>query len=84
MHWQYDISLKCFSKVVALIYSFCDKFANFHSIYKNLSANKSQENEDKSDIKIIIIYEKEKGEKEDQNFATTRNRLFVWKKSTLE
>ena len=77
-------TLKYMSKVVALLCKNCHNFTNFYSISIIFSPNGSHRNEAYDDIKIYILNEKEKGEKEDQKFTTSRNRIFGGKKKLLD
>ena len=72
------------SKVVALLCKNCHNFTNFHSISIIFSPNGSHRDEAYDDVKIDIFNEKEKGEKEDQKFTTSRNRIFGGKKKLLD
>ena len=72
------------SKVVALLCKNCHNFTNFHSISIIFSPNGSYRNEAFDDVKIYILNEKEKGEKEDKKFTTSRNRIFGGKKKLLD
>ena len=72
------------SKVVALLCKNCQNFTNFHSISIILSPNGSYRNEAYDDVKIYIFNEKEKGEKEDLEFTTSRIRIFGGKKKLLD
>ena len=72
------------SKVVALLCKNCHNFTNFHSISIIFSPNGSHRDEAYDDVKIDIFNEKEKGEKEDQKFTTSRNRIFGGKKMLLD
>ena len=72
------------SKVVALLCKNCHNFTNFHSIPIIFSPNGSYRNEAYDDVKIYILNEKEKDEKEDQKFTTSRNRIFGGKKKLLD
>ena len=72
------------SKVVTLLCKNCYNFTSFYSISIILSPNGSHRNEAYDDIKIYILNEKEKGEKEDQKFTTSRNRIFGGEKMLLD
>ena len=72
------------SKVVALLCKNCHNFTNFHSISIIFSPNGSHRDEAYDDVKIDKFDEKEKGEKEDQKFTTSRNRIFGGKKKLLD
>ena len=72
------------SNVVALVCNMCHNFTNFHSIFIISSPNESHKNENYDDVQIKILDEKEKGEKEDQKFTTSRNWIFAGKKLLVE
>ena len=72
------------SKVVALLCKNCHNFTNSYSISIIFSPNGNYRNEAYDDVKVYILNEKEKGEKEDQKFTTSRNQIFCRKKELLD
>ena len=83
IHLVFSTLLKYMSKVVELLCNMCHNFTNFQPIFIIFSPNRSHRNEAYDDIKIYILNEKEKGEKEDQKFATSRNPIFGGGKKLL-
>ena len=72
------------SKVVALLCMKVMLCAITSPIFIIFSPNGSHRNEAYDDVKIYILNEKKKGEKEDQKFTTSRNRIFGGKKKLLD